>query len=71
MAIMNQTAPGTWAVTSGTTESLVILLVVTIVTAAAAYFTGTLYGKVGLYSIAAGYVLVVATLVILGGVRFG
>lgn len=71
MAIVNLTAPGTLAVTAGPSESTVILIIVTIVTAAAAYFTGRLYGKVGLISIAAGYVVIVGVLALLGGVRFG
>jgi hypothetical protein len=54
-----------------TYESLILLIVVTIVTAAAAYFTGRLYGKVGLYSIAAGYVGIVGVLALAGYVRFG
>jgi hypothetical protein len=71
MAIVNPTAPGTIAVTAGTHESMVILIVLTVVVAAAAYFTGRLYGKIGLVSIAAGYVAVVALLAMLGGIRFG
>jgi hypothetical protein len=47
------------------------LVILTIVTAAAAYFTGRLYGKIGLYTIAAGYVAIVGVLTLLGGVRFG
>jgi hypothetical protein len=71
MAIVNPTAPGTIAVTAGTHESMVILIVLTIVVAAAAYFTGRLYGKTGMLTIAAGYVGIVAVLALLGGVRFG
>jgi hypothetical protein len=71
MAIVNPTAPGTIAVTAGTSESMIILIVLTIVVAAAAYFTGRLYGKTGLLAIAGGYVVVVAVLALLGGLRFG
>lgn len=70
MAIVNPTAPGTIAVTAGTHETMVILIVLTIVVAAA-YFTGRLYGKMGMLAIAAGYVGIVAVLALLGGVRFG
>jgi hypothetical protein len=71
MAIVNPTALGTIAVTAGTSESMIILIVLTIVVAAAAYFTGRLYGKTGLLVIAGGYVVVVAVLALLGGLRFG
>ncbi|MCI0466888.1 MAG: hypothetical protein L0Y57_07790 [Beijerinckiaceae bacterium] len=71
MAIVNPTAPGTIAVTSGSSESVVILIVLTLVIAAAAYFTGRLYGKTGMIAIAAGYFVIVGTLVMLGGIRFG
>lgn len=71
MAIVNPTAPGTIAVTAGTHETMVILIVLTIVVAAAAYFTGRLYGKMGMLAIVAGYVGIVAVLALLGGVRFG
>jgi hypothetical protein len=71
MAIVNPTAPGTIAVTEGGGESFVILIVLTVVIAAAAYFTGRLYGRTGLIAIAAGYVVVVAALFMLGGLRFG
>jgi hypothetical protein len=50
---------------------MLILIAVTIVTAAAAYFTGRLYGKVGLYAIAGGYAVIAGVLTLLGGVRFG
>jgi hypothetical protein len=39
--------------------------------AAAAYFTGRLYGKTGLLAIAGGYVVIVTMLALLGGLRFG
>jgi hypothetical protein len=71
MAIVSPTAPGVMAATAGPSESMLILIAVTIVTAAAAYFTGRLYGKVGLMSIAAGYAVIVGVLTLLGGVRFG
>lgn len=67
MAIVNPTAPGTIAVTAGTHETLIILSVLTIVVAMAAYFTGRLYGKMGIITIGAGYVVVVGVLALLGG----
>jgi hypothetical protein len=37
---------------------------------AATYFTGRLYGKVGLYTCAAGFAIVAFTLYAVGGLRF-
>jgi hypothetical protein len=71
MAIRNPTLAGTIAVTEGTTESIIILIVLTAVVGAAAYFTGRLYGKQGMIAIGAGYVVVIAALIMLGGLRFG
>jgi len=71
MAVANPTAPRTIAVTAGTRETIIILTVLTIVVAAAAYFTGGLYGKMGMIAIGAGHVVVVGMLSLLGGARFG
>jgi hypothetical protein len=54
----------------GTGGSMVVLIAMIILFGAAAYFTGRLYGKVGMYSIIAGFAVVVFTLYSVGGLRF-
>jgi len=54
----------------GTGGSMVVLLAMIILFGAAAYFTGRLYGKVGMYSVIAGFAVVVFTLYSVGGLRF-
>ena len=71
MAIVNPTAPGTWLQLRAAAESLVILVAMIVVFGAAAYSTGSLYGRSGLISIVAGFAVVVAALFLLGGLRFG
>jgi len=58
-------------VVEGTTESAMILIALILVFGAAAYFTGSLYGRTGQIVIAAGFVAVVVGLFVLGGLRFG
>jgi hypothetical protein len=55
----------------GSGASMVILIAMVILFGGAAYFTGRLYGKVGMYTVIAGFVLVVATLMFMGGLTFG
>ncbi len=54
----------------GTGASLVILIAMIILFGAAAYFTGRLYGKVGMYTVIAGFAVVAFTLYAVGGLRF-
>ena len=54
----------------GTGGSLVVLIAMMILFGAAAYFTGRLYGKVGLYACVAGFLVVVFGLYSTGGIRF-
>jgi hypothetical protein len=54
----------------GTGGSLVVLVAMIILFGAAAYFTGRLYGKVGMYTTAAGFAVVVFALYATGGLRF-
>ena len=54
----------------GSGGSMVVLLAMVILFGAAAYFTGRLYGQTGLLTCAAGFVIVVFTLYVTGGVKF-
>ena len=54
----------------GTGGSMVVLIAMIILFGAAAYFTGRLYGKVGLYTCLAGFLVVVFGLYSLGGMKF-
>jgi hypothetical protein len=49
---------------------MVVLIAMIILFGAAAYFTGRLYGNVGMWSIIAGFAVVVFTLYSVGGLRF-
>jgi hypothetical protein len=49
---------------------MVVLLAMVILFGAAAYFTGRLYGQTGLLTCAAGFVAVVFTLYVTGGIKF-
>ncbi|HET6379392.1 MAG TPA: hypothetical protein VFG05_13960 [Methylocella sp.] len=55
----------------GSGASLVILIAMVILFGAAAYFTGRLYGKAGMYAVIGGFVAVVVVLMFLGGLSFG
>jgi hypothetical protein len=54
----------------GTAGSMVVLIAMIILFGAAAYFTGRLYGNVGLYTCLAGFAIVVFTLYATGGIKF-
>ena len=54
----------------GTGGSMVVLIAMIILFGAAAYFTGRLYGKVGMYAVVAGFAVVAFTLYAVGGLRF-
>ena len=49
---------------------MVVLVAMIILFGAAAYFAGQLYGKVGMYTIIAGFVIVTFGLYATGGIRF-
>jgi hypothetical protein len=70
MAIVNPVVAKI-GVVEGTTESAMILIALILVFGAAAYFTASLYGRNGQIAIAAGFVVVVVGLYVLGGIRFG
>jgi hypothetical protein len=70
MAIVNPVVAKI-GVVEGPTESAMILIALILVFGAAAYFTGSLYGRTGQITIAAGFVIVVVGLYVLGGIRFG
>ncbi len=54
----------------GSAGSMVVLIAMVILFGAAAYFTGRLYGQTGLLTCAAGFVVVVFTLFVTGGIKF-
>jgi hypothetical protein len=54
----------------GSAGSMVVLVAMIILFGAAAYFTGRLYGQTGLLTCAAGFVVVVFTLFVTGGIKF-
>ena len=54
----------------GAGGSMVILIAMLILFGAAAYFTGRLYGRTGMYTIIAGFAVVVFALYATGGIRF-
>jgi hypothetical protein len=55
---------------AGTGGSMVILIAMIILFGAATYFTGRLYGKLGMYSIIPGIIVVIFGLMALGGLKF-
>jgi hypothetical protein len=71
MAVVTTYGTGAINTTSGVGESLVILIAMVILFGAAAYFTGRLYGKVGMYAVIGGFVAVAFGLWAVGGLRFG
>lgn len=70
MATVLNAGSGTVDVLNGVGPSLVILVVLTAVTAAAAYFTGRMFGRAGMYAIVGGYVVLVSALYMLGAINF-
>ena len=54
----------------GNAGSMVVLIAMIILFGAAAYFTGRLYGQIGLITCAAGFAVVVFTLYSVGGIKF-
>lgn len=54
----------------GSGASMVILIAMIILFGGAAYFTGRLYGKAGMITVVAGFILVVVGLLFTGGLSF-
>ena len=68
--IVKQVGTGQIDRVEGTGGSLVVLIAMLILFGAAAYFTGRLYGRTGMYTIIAGFAVVVFALYATGGIRF-
>ena len=68
--IVKQVGTGQIDRVEGTGGSMVVLIAMLILFGAAAYFTGRLYGKVGMYTCIAGFAIVAFTLYAVGGLRF-
>ena len=68
--IVKQIGTGQIDRVEGSGGSMVILVAMIILFGAAAYFTGRLYGKVGMYTVIAGFCVVVFGLYSLGGIKF-
>lgn len=71
MATVTSAATGAINTAEGSGASLVILIALIVLFGGAAYFTGRLYGKQGMIAVIAGFVAVVAGLLMLGGLSFG
>ncbi|HUI19817.1 MAG TPA: hypothetical protein VLZ74_02060 [Methylocella sp.] len=71
MATVLPAAQGTIDTLEGSGPSLVILIAMIIIFGAAAFFTGRLYGKIGMVAVIAGFLVVVTGLYTLGGISFG
>jgi hypothetical protein len=70
MAVVGNAGTSTIQVTEGSGASLVILIAMIILFGGAAYFTGRLYGKVGMYAVIAGFFIVATALYVTGGLTF-
>ncbi|MGO9232543.1 MAG: hypothetical protein ACLP4V_00035 [Methylocella sp.] len=70
MAVVGNAGNSTIQVTEGSGASLVILIAMIILFGGAAYFTGRLYGKVGMYAVIAGFFIVATALYVTGGLTF-
>lgn len=71
MATVLPAATGVVDTVNGTTPSLVILTILIVIFSAAAYFTGRLYGKMGILTVLAGFVVIVTSLYTVGAINFG
>jgi hypothetical protein len=71
MATYTGAGTGAINVVEGSGASMVILIALLILFGGAAYFTGRLYGTPGMVAVIGGFVLTVAALFFLGGLRFG
>jgi hypothetical protein len=71
MAVVTSSATGAINAYEGSGGSMVILIALILLFGGAAYFTGRLYGRMGMIAVAGGFVLTVAALFLLGGLNFG
>jgi hypothetical protein len=71
MATVGNAGTAVIGVTEGSGASFVILFAMIILFGGAAYFTGRLYGTVGMIAVAAGFIVVLVGLLTLGGLNFG
>jgi hypothetical protein len=71
MAIVQPLGTGSIDRVEGSGASMVMLIAMIILFGGAAYFTGRLYGKVGMLAVISGFVIVVVGLELLGGLTFG
>jgi hypothetical protein len=71
MATVLPAAQGSIDVVEGSGASMVILIALIIVAGAAAYFTGRLYGRMGMIAVVAGFTVIITGLFFLGGLSFG
>jgi hypothetical protein len=70
MAIVQPIGTGTIDRVEGGGASLVILIAMIILFGGAAYFTGRLYGKAGMITVIAGFIVVLVGLLFTGGLSF-
>jgi hypothetical protein len=70
MAIVQPIGTGTIDRVEGGGASMVILIAMVILFGGAAYFTGRLYGKAGMITVIAGFIVVVVGLLFTGGLSF-
>lgn len=70
MATYTGAGTGAINVVEGSGASVVILIALVLLFGAAAYFTGRLYGTVGMVAVIGGFVATVFTLFFLGGLSF-
>ena len=71
MAIVQPIGTGTIDRVEGGGASMVILIAMVILFGGAAYFTGRLYGKAGMITVIAGFMVVITTLILMDSLSFG
>jgi hypothetical protein len=71
MAVVTSAGTGAINAVEGSGTSLVILIAMVILFGGAAYFTGRLYGRIGMIAVIAGFLIVLVGLLSLGGLNFG
>ncbi|HMF05483.1 MAG TPA: hypothetical protein VKE72_00495 [Methylocella sp.] len=71
MAVVGQTGNTAIQVTESGAASWVVLIALAILFGSAAYFTGRLYGTMGLIVCGVGFLTTVGVLYVLGGIGFG
>ncbi len=71
MAVVGQTGNTAIQVTEGSGATMVVVIALLVLFGAAAYFTGRLYGTMGIIVCAAGFVATIGVLYVLGGIGLG